>query len=445
MAGPTDLEGFSPTTSSAIRKSCYFCRSRKIRCTGGQVCAACRARNLGCVYGREAIKGRPKGTKSGSAPRKGPLQNVLNTAASPGCVPAQMDNEEHRLSSLINFPLHQPSSRPWPTPVRGDFSNSPHESMDVGHLLFGAALEYVFQREFRESSTPVETAKPVHSAVESDLESLFSAGHYNIPPTRKRSCTYTNCGLFSKTSPLLSLSQDLVELVSGRFGFLGCVQREDSPANHVPSLLAQDDISTMLEDDIETEPLPEYSDHHLCQMIELWMLQHPLSFLVSKTLFLHSYRNKTHDPILLAVILGGACLALGGANTVRGHSFFHWAHIHFRRRYAGSPSISTIQVIILLGWYKQCCLDARRASCYVYLARMALKDFQHRCDETPATNVDWINGIDVGRVELELCQRMYCSPLRWTCGLPCIRMFHLTYRRCPTKRLYYHPWRKKIP
>lgn len=205
----------------------------------------------------------------------------------------------------------------------------------------------------------------------------------------------------------MSLSQDLVELVSQRFGSLGCFQREDNPADSVSSLLTQDDPATMSEDELEPESLPRYSDHQLCQMIELWILHHPLSFLVSKTLLLDSYRNKTHDQILFAVVLGGACLSLGGAESMQGRRFYHWAHIHLRRRNAGSPSISTIQVLILLGWYELCRLNARRAFCYVELARIAIKDIQRRCDDIPPTNVGWINGIDVGKVELELCQRMY--------------------------------------
>ncbi|KAL4910264.1 hypothetical protein BDW74DRAFT_144744 [Aspergillus multicolor] len=35
---------------SFIRQSCTFCRTKKIRCSGGLVCSACQARNLTCVY-----------------------------------------------------------------------------------------------------------------------------------------------------------------------------------------------------------------------------------------------------------------------------------------------------------------------------------------------------------------------------------------------------------
>ena len=404
MAEQIGLEVLSPSNSSAIRKTCYFCRSRKIRCSGGQVCTACRARNLGCVYSKEASKGRPKGRMSASVARKSVLQKELDTAVSPGYLPVQMDNKEQTLSSLIHFPLHRPKSKPWPTPVRTDFDNTTRGPINAGDHLFGATLENVFRCKFRGSLTPVEAARPAHSAIDSEFDFLCPE---SMSDTRKGPCTDNNFGLFPKTSPFLSLSQGLVELVSQRFGSLGCFQREDDPADFVSSLPTQDDTATIFADDTEPESMPRYSDHQLCQMIELWILHHPLSFLVSKTLLLNSYRNKTHDQILFAVVLGGACLALGGAESMQGHRFFHWAHIHLRRRNAGSPSISTIQVLILLGWYELCRLNARRAFCYVELARIALKDIQRRYDDVPPTKVDWINGVDVGEVELEVCQRMY--------------------------------------
>ncbi|KAA1130270.1 hypothetical protein PGTUg99_000831 [Puccinia graminis f. sp. tritici] len=45
-----------------LRKSCRFCRSRKIRCTGETDigCLACRNRNQKCVYEPTAAMGRPR-------------------------------------------------------------------------------------------------------------------------------------------------------------------------------------------------------------------------------------------------------------------------------------------------------------------------------------------------------------------------------------------------
>ena len=291
--------------------------------------------------------------------------------------------------------------------MRTDFSGSHQKSSDTKDLLFSTALEDVFRRNFGAGPGPVEIAKPADSASVSESDLLRPTGHNNISGTRAISCIDNHSGPFPRVSPLLSLVQDLVELVSKRFSSLGCIQRENNPADFVSSSLLQDNTSTMFGNDTEPDSLPKYDDHQLCQMIELWVFRHPLSILVSKTMLLHSYRNETHDQILLAVILGGACLALGGAESIQGYKFFHWADIHLRRRKTGSPSISTVQILILLGWHELICSNARRAFCYVELARTSLKDIQCRCNDASLTDLDWINGVDVGKVQLELFQRMY--------------------------------------
>ncbi|KAK6501551.1 hypothetical protein TWF481_009387 [Arthrobotrys musiformis] len=43
-----------------MRRSCHFCRLRKIRCSGQNICSACRERNIDCVYEAESSRGRPK-------------------------------------------------------------------------------------------------------------------------------------------------------------------------------------------------------------------------------------------------------------------------------------------------------------------------------------------------------------------------------------------------
>ena len=407
MASQNPLEGLSPATSSPIRKSCFFCRSRKIRCSGGQVCTACRARNQGCVYGREASKGRPRGSRSASACFRGALQTELDGAALSNSPRGQTTDEGDALSSPVYFPPHQPLSKQWPTPVKTDFSISHQKSSDTKDLLFSTVLEDVFRRNFGPCPGPVEIAKPADSGSVSESDLLRPTGHNNISGSKVTSCVDNHPGLFPKVSPLLSLIQDLVELVSERFSSLGCIQRENKRANFVSSALLQDNTSTMFGNDIEPDSLPKYDDHQLCQMIELWVFRHPLSILVSKTLLLHSYRNETHDQVLLAVILGGACLALGGAESTQGDKFFHWADINLRRRRTGSPSISTAQILILLGWHELLRSNARRAFCYVKIARTSLEDIQCRCNDASLTGLDWINGIDVGKVELELFQRMY--------------------------------------
>ena len=371
------------------------------------MCTACRARSMDCVYGREASKGRPRGSKSALVSLKGTPRKEVDVTASPDTPRDQTNDEKATTASLIHLPLHLPSSRHWPTPVTADFPNTPQSPSSTKDHFIGTALEDIFRRKFQNGLRSVQVAGPADSSFMSECGLQVPAEHQRISDTRDNPNTDAVSGLSSKNSPLLNLCQDLVELLSKRFGSLGSFQREDTPSVFVPSLLTQDKDPTMFESDTEPALLPKYSHHQLCQLIELWVFHHPLSFLVSKTLLLHSYRNETHDQCLVAVVLGGACLALGDAESMQGQRFFEWAEIHLRRRNATSPSISTVQTLILLGWHELCRSSARRAFCYVEMARIALRDIQHRCDGSPLTSVDRINGIHVGKVELELCQRMY--------------------------------------
>ncbi|KAE8271055.1 hypothetical protein A4X09_0g1299 [Tilletia walkeri] len=71
MVGPIrttslpDSQSVSTSTFSASnsftprRASCEFCRKRKIRCNGGEPCAACIQRKITCLFKNEAPKGRP--------------------------------------------------------------------------------------------------------------------------------------------------------------------------------------------------------------------------------------------------------------------------------------------------------------------------------------------------------------------------------------------------
>lgn len=365
------------------------------------MCTACRARNMDCVYGREGSKGRPRGSKPASVSSKAALQKELPTATSPDYPRDQGHDDEATLSSLLHFPLHLQSSRLWDTRVTTDFSDSP------GDLLVGTALEDIFRRKLQGDLGSVQANELAGQSLMSESALQSPARHQGILDTKKESIAEVLFGSISKSSPLLSLSQDLVMLVSKRLGSLGSFQQEDTPTCFVSSVRTQNKNFAMFEGDTEPEKPPMYSDHQLSQLIELWVFHHPLSFIVSKTLLFHSYRSETHDQSLVAVVLGGACLALGDAESMQGQRFFEWAEKDLRRREVRSPSMSTVQILILLGWHKLCGSDARRAFCYIEMARIALQDIRHRRDDTPLTNVDRINGIHVGNVELELCLRMY--------------------------------------
>ncbi|KAL8720895.1 MAG: hypothetical protein Q9225_002313 [Loekoesia sp. 1 TL-2023] len=171
--------------------------------------------------------------------------------------------------------------------------------------------------------------------------------------------------------------------------------------------LVQDQPLGIFDQDFDTGTHPEYSDHQVCQMLELWFLHHPLAFTVSKTLFLHAYRGGNHDEALLAVILGDANSYMKDDESDAASFLFQWAKSQLYHRPASYLSLSTIQCLILLGWHELCSSNSRGCFCYISMARTAITTFHTRLKIGAAKETHWINGLDVEKVELELSQRMY--------------------------------------
>ena len=370
------------------------------------MCAACSARNLDCVYGREASKGRPRGstasaTKGASkqdskaAVRKAShdtgRRNEVATSSLAGSITSSRDNSP-TISSGI-------SSKTYGSPVTSD-------------ELISTELDRSFRRIFPEAVSPSQESSLGSTLFPSELSrQLWEAKakkdatptSFNEPDSSTTSTTkkVTYKRLFFELVP------GLVELVSARFGALGFCQSDDALTQYFATSLALDETSVMLDAGMQPEPPPKFNDHQVCQLIELWFFHHPLSFIVSKTLLLHGYRSGTHDEDLLAVILAGAHFALNEEGSKNGQTLFQWAQYRLCQRKAGNLPLASIQTLILLGWHELCMSRARRGYCYLETARTAIIEFHTRLDENPRTDIDWINGVDAGQVEIELSQRMY--------------------------------------
>ncbi|KAL6719148.1 hypothetical protein ACLMJK_003385 [Lecanora helva] len=397
MVRPDDMgvDNVDVGNTPAIRKSCHFCRSRKIRCSGQRVCAACSARNLDCVYGREASKGRPRGSTTSSG------KNGSNKDPKFACrKSSQNESILSREHSRANSPTLNSSSfsKTYGSPVPQD-------------ELISTELERSFRRFF-----PNHPPFSQESALGSTLfprepgRAIWEAAVKEEPRSSLQSDSgdsTTTLGTVTYKRLFFGLVPGLVELVSARFGSLGFCQSEDTMSQFFGSSLSMDSTSTMFDMDTQAEARPKFNDHQICQLIELWFFHHPLSFILSKTLLLHSYRSGTHDESLLAAILAGASFAFNEGATKQGHKLFRWAQSQIGQRKAGSLSLSSIQTLILLGWHELCLSRARRGYCYLEMARIAIIDFHTRLNEVPTTEIDWINGVDVGKVELELSQRIY--------------------------------------
>ena len=206
---------------------------------------------------------------------------------------------------------------------------------------------------------------------------------------------------------LSGLTQDLVELVSARFSSLGFCQRHNVLLQWFTLSLVQENALGIFDHNSETRTALEHNDYQVRQMLELWFFHHPLSFIVSKSLLLHAYRSGKHDESLLAVILGGARSFMREEESSPGHSLFQWAQSQLCCRSASHLSLSTIQALILLGWHELCSSNPRQSFCYISMSRAAVVDLHNLLRIDHSAEIERINGLDVGKVELELCQRIY--------------------------------------
>ncbi|RDA92548.1 hypothetical protein CP533_4157 [Ophiocordyceps camponoti-saundersi (nom. inval.)] len=404
-----------------LRRSCAFCRARKIKCSNETICEACRRQGADCIYDFEPP--RPKART------------------------ISQDSDVTRCST-----------------VRG--STTPG-SEDGTACEDAESIARVLERSFLDKLAAVD------------------GGGGGPPRRRKKTSSSSSSssvrpGPIKYTGMLALLGKDLVGLASDRIGALGCHHVEEGGGRFFRSELANDDSRTMFDDEDEDEdedesedddeidaddkkttspnPLSEYGQRQQTQLVDVWFSMHPLSFVISKTLLLRELRDGTHDEILLAAMLADANFSIGDGRTVaRGKALLRWATLQLRRRRyfrpggglasssssSSSPSsasglggagggvsaapllggvpggastrvfggISTAQALMLLGWHSLCTRRIRRAACYVGLASRIVGDIRLQMTGASSSAVpptsSRINGIDVFDVEKEVVSYLY--------------------------------------
>ncbi|KAH7124611.1 hypothetical protein EDB81DRAFT_811109 [Dactylonectria macrodidyma] len=363
-----------------LRRSCAFCRARKIKCSNETICEACRRQGADCIYDFEPT--RPKTWKlsqqptSVGSPNSTPPSTVMEVVGAPG---------------------------------------------EVGDTV-AMALERIFFETFTQeadgsgSSPWQERIAAYHRVLQNSLRDRPESAATKFSPKNVR---YT--GILSL------LTQDIVGLVVDQFGSLGCHHVEKGGARFFLSGLASDDTQTMFDNPrLGSSPLSEYGQRQQRQLIDVWYSVHPLSFLVSKTLLLRELRDGTHDGILLATMLADASFSIGDEFAIaRGHVLLRWAiaQLHTRplRPTQNSPNggssristrifsgISTAQALMLLAWNAMCSCQLRRAICYIGLAGKMASEIKEQISNTSASMMSSrINGIDVFDVEKEIVAYLY--------------------------------------
>lgn len=373
-----------------LRRSCAFCRARKIKCSNETICEACRKQGADCIYDFEPPrpKARPSMDGNGRAEslNSSPLMNRQRSAT------------------------ESSSTKGSPGPM-GPMTEEPFLTDDMEDVA--TVLDRTFFENF--ASHVKHTQRHPPRSQPDGMVSQFGHGQ-------------------AKYSSILSLlSHDLVGLSTAQLGSLGCAHLEDRGAGFFLSGLEHDTTQTMFDNIAPaTNPVTEYGQRQQTQLIDVWYSSHPLSFLVSKTLLLRELRDGTHDEILLAVMLADANFTIGSETAnARGHSLLQYATSQLRRRplqttknsgvatdsgtvvYSGISTrifsnISTVQALMLLGWNAMGSGHFRRAISYIQLAGSLSTDLKEQVTSTDGMQLSSrINGIDVYDVEKELVDYLY--------------------------------------
>ncbi|KFA46304.1 hypothetical protein S40293_07003 [Stachybotrys chartarum IBT 40293] len=380
-----------------LRRSCAFCRARKIKCSNEPICEACRRQGADCIYDFEAPRPKARAISQDST-RSEPASG--------------------RSDDITSAPYRQRSSTCCSSTTGSPVPEEPCAIAD------GENVAKILEQNFYENFVPHvgSQSSPWHEQI-----TKYNRALQNTQGQQQESAANKPHAKSIKYSGILPmLTQDLVGLVTDHFGTLGCQHVEEGGAKAILSGLASDDSQTMFDNtSVGGSPLSDYGQRQQTQLIDVWFSAHPLSFLVSKTLLLREIRDGTHDEILLAAMLAEANFSIGDEVAMaRGHVLLRWAtaqlHVRslrsnhqFQKSAAGISTrifsaLSTAQALILLGWHALCTSQVRRSICYFGLASKIATDIKDQISSTstPVTS-SRINGVDVFDVEKEIVAYLY--------------------------------------
>ncbi|RAK99822.1 fungal specific transcription factor domain-containing protein [Aspergillus ibericus CBS 121593] len=335
-----------PAPLTDRRRSCRFCRSRKLRCSGTSVCSACKDRQIECLYDQGGPKGRPRASAARASSRL--------VAGQPGSEPAM------KQASWKSPP--SPSGQVFSPRLKSVAEALGEVSAEVQEKLQGRSVE--------------------------DLARSQAGSPRRAP---KLGCREL----------LMVLTQDLVDATVARFSGLDCLsffpdqghcfrQGWTGSSNGAPQAL-------------EPAPLAGYNSYRITQLIDVWFGAHPLSMVLSKTLLLRDVRSNAYDPLLLAVLLGSALLELEDAEArVESEQLLQWASSRLQYVSTASADLSTAQALGLLAWHETCQGNILPAMAYSIYANRTVTRLTMDTLARSSRDVRQINGINLVQIELEM-------------------------------------------
>ncbi|KAJ5972068.1 uncharacterized protein N7479_001986 [Penicillium vulpinum] len=370
----------SGVTKHPLRKSCGFCRSRKIKCSNEKICEACRKQQVECIYDVQ------------------PVSRALQNDQIPPSHPA-----DHQPVLLTHPDANSTGST---SSIRSPGHNTPS--------TIASELESIFVDNFssRNDQDNEATDNPWHRKI--------STFYQRVPQPEGNKTTSSQS---SRQPDVFSIIvKELVALVVSKFGHLGCNLVYNHEGHFLMKAFRADHTTTMFDESRPaSNPLAEFETRKIMQLIDIWFSTHQLSFILSKTLVMYELRRETLDETLLATIMGDALILTGdeeqGQRCLRWAADRLWKHPYSKnnasaeteespRARASSvspPDICIAQTLMLLGWHALCRSQIRRALCHIGLACRITKRLRE-CKWSTATTSSGsrINGVEVREVEREI-------------------------------------------
>jgi hypothetical protein len=422
MSASSSMTSISPPKPRrTLRKSCHFCRSRKIKCSGDTICEACRERGIECAYKEGEPKGRPK---------------VLSRVYSAPNVPDLQSEAEQHSSSYDKSWQPRQSSADDNSITYHQFSKLPAVSLPsldrFGNTVTLRPDEISIAASILDSYSWIDhNTQGTPTNLTNQKLALFTEQTLIHNSTVNEKLVSGSCDVdFSYEDIFFTIAQELMELLALRLGEIGCSQLDRSRSHFFLKAYMADTTVTMFDAPsppsgsptgmfsassvIVTEtmqskvlnPLHEYDGHQMVQMMEIWFSQHPFSSMLSKTLLLRDIRQETYDDVLVAVMLGDVeAVQETTKSRAKSHALYAWASTRLNAISQENLRLSLIQAIVLLGWHALCTRKARRA---LVLLVWADSHVRSMAISKPGANI--VNGVDMGEVEAEsLCNTQWLT------------------------------------
>lgn len=351
-SSPVEAKMHPAPATTDRRRSCRFCRSRKLRCSGASVCSACKDRQIECVYDQGGPKGRPRVSGARTTGRL--------VAGQPGPEPAM-------------------KQAPWTSP------SSP-SSATAGQLF----------------SPRLKSVADALSEVTAEIQEKLHGQRVDGMPWSQAGSPRQQPAKLGCRELIMVLTQDIIDATVARFSELDCLsfftnQSQFFRANLASSLPSEPSPA------LEPAPLASYNGYRITQLLDVWFGAHPLSMALSKTLLLRDVRSNSYDPLLLAVVLGGGLQELEDTDAqVESEQLLHWATSRLQYISTAAADLSTAQALSLLAWHETCQGNIIRAMSYSIYANRTVTRLTMDTLTRSSHDVRQINGIDLVQIELEM-------------------------------------------